>query len=87
LAEGLNEAPLLELAHANRLATGQLSVSIAHELNEPIAAAVANADAALHWLDARPPSLDRARQALGRILGNGHRASQIIAEMTTNVSI
>jgi His Kinase A (phospho-acceptor) domain len=87
LAEGLNEAPLLELAHANRLATGQLSVSIAHELNEPIAAAVANADAALHWLDARPPSLDRARQALGRILGNGHRASQIIAGMTTNVSI
>jgi hypothetical protein len=82
LAEGLNETPPLEWAHANgRATTGQLSVSIAHELNEPIAAAVANADAALHWLDAQPPSLDRARQALGRILRNGQRASQIIAGM------
>jgi hypothetical protein len=76
LSIGLSEAPPLELAYASHLATtGQLSVSIAHELNEPIAAAVANADAALHWLDAQPPSLDRARQALGRILRNGHRAS------------
>jgi signal transduction histidine kinase len=79
LAGGFHEASPLELGRANGLAAGRLSISIAHELNEPIAAAVANADAALHWLDAQPPSLDRVRQALGRIMRNGHRASQIIA--------
>jgi hypothetical protein len=67
-------------AQTNRLATlRERSVSIAHEINQPIAAAVANADAALHWLEAEPPNLGRARLALGRILGNGRRASELIA--------
>jgi C4-dicarboxylate-specific signal transduction histidine kinase len=79
-AERRRQEMQLELAHANRLATiGQLWVSVAHEVNENIAAAVTNADAALHWLEAQPPSLDKARQALGRILENGHRASGVIA--------
>ena len=70
----------LELEHANRVATvGQLSASVAHEVNQPIAAAVTNAHTALRWLDAQPPNLEKARQALGRILENGNRAGEVIA--------
>jgi C4-dicarboxylate-specific signal transduction histidine kinase len=48
-----------ELAHANRVATmGQLSASIAYEINQPITAAVACADAALRWLRTQPPNLE-----------------------------
>jgi len=69
----------LELEHANRVATiGQLSASIAHEVNQPIAAMVTNAHAALRWLRAELPALDKARQALGRIVENGIRASEVI---------
>jgi PAS domain S-box-containing protein len=72
----------MELAHANRVATlGQLSASIAHEVNQPIAAAVNNASAALRWLGKRPPDLEKARQALTRIAANGNRASEVIARM------
>ena len=50
----------LELEHANRVATvGQLSASIAYEVNQPIAAAVTNTHTALRWLDAQPPNLDK----------------------------
>ena len=49
----------MQLAHANRVATmGQLTASIAHEVNQPIAATVTNAQAALRWLSAEPPNLD-----------------------------
>ena len=49
----------MQLAHANRVATmGQLTASIAHEVNQPIAATVTNAQAALRWLGAEPPNLD-----------------------------
>ena len=59
----------MQLAHANRIATmGQLTASIAHEVNQPIAATVANAGAGLRWLGAEPPNLDEVRQALGRIV-------------------
>ena len=55
----------MQLAHVNRIATtGQLTASIAHEVNQPIAATVANAQAALRWLGAEPPNLDEVRQAL-----------------------
>ena len=68
-----------ELAHANRLATmGQLTASIAHEINQPIAASVTNAQAALRWLSHQPPDLDEARQTLGRIVDNGNRAGNVI---------
>ena len=68
-----------ELAHASRVATmGQLSASIAHEINQPIAAVVANANAGLRWLGARPPNLEQARQALARILRDGKRAGEVI---------
>jgi PAS domain S-box-containing protein len=69
----------MELAHANRFATmGQLTASIAHEVNQPIAATVTNAQAALRWLGRRPPDLEEVRQALGRIVENGNRAGDVI---------
>ena len=72
----------MELAHANRVATlGQLSASIAHEINQPVAAAVNNASAALRWLGKEPPDLEQARQALNRIFANGNRAREVIERM------
>ncbi len=76
----------LELAHANRVATmGQLSASIAHEINQPIAAVIANANAGLRWLGARPPDLNEARQALGRIVRDGTRAGEVIERIRSLV--
>ena len=70
----------LELEHANRVAAvGQLSASIAHEVSQPIAAAVTNAHTALRWLEAQPPNPEKLRQALARILENGNRAGEVIA--------
>jgi C4-dicarboxylate-specific signal transduction histidine kinase len=72
----------MELAHANRLATmGQLTASIAHEVNQPITATATNADAALRWLGARPPDLEEVRQALGRIVKDAHRAGDVIGRI------
>ena len=72
----------MELAHANRVATmGQLSASIAHEVNQPIAAAITNAHAALRWLGAQPPDLEEVRRALGRILNDGNRAGDVIGRI------
>ena len=72
----------LELAHANRVtATGQLAASIAHEVSQPIAAALTNANAARRWLGAEPPDLDEVRQALDRIIRDGRRASDIIGRI------
>ncbi len=72
----------MELAHANRVAMmGQLSASIAHEINQPIAEVVANASAGLHWLGAGPPELEQVRQALARIVRDGKRAGEVIAHV------
>jgi len=69
----------MELAHANRVATmGQLSGSIAHEINQPIAAVIANASAGLRWLGAQQPDLEEVRQALGRVVRDGTRAGEVI---------
>jgi PAS domain S-box-containing protein len=73
---------LLELAHANRVATmGQLTASIAHEVNQPIAAVVTNAQAGMLWLDARPPNLEEVRQTLGWIVNDGMRAGDVIGRI------
>jgi len=77
-SEGLREAQR-ELEHVNRLTTmGQLTASIAHEVNQPIAATVTNAQAALRWLDAQPPDLGETRRAVARIVNNGIRAGDIL---------
>ena len=71
-----------QLAHANRVtAMGQLAASIAHEVNQPIAATVTNAQAALRWLDRRPPDLEEVRQTLACIAKDGNRAAEVIEEI------
>jgi C4-dicarboxylate-specific signal transduction histidine kinase len=57
---------------------GQLTASIAHEINQPIAAAVTNAQAALRWLRAEPPDLEALGRALDRIVQDGNRAGSIV---------
>ncbi len=77
-SEALRETQA-ELAHVNRVTTmGQLAASISHEVIQPIAAGVANAHAALRWLDAQPPDLEEVRQALGRVVKEGNRATDVI---------
>jgi PAS domain S-box-containing protein len=72
----------MELAHANRVTTmGQLTASIAHEVNQPIAAAVTHAHAALRWLGGHPPDLEEVRQALDAIIKDGHRAGDVIGRI------
>jgi C4-dicarboxylate-specific signal transduction histidine kinase len=71
-----------ELAHVNRVSTlGELTGSIAHEVNQPITGVVTNADAALRWLAARPPDLEETRKALGDIINDGKRAGQILSRI------
>jgi PAS domain S-box-containing protein len=72
----------MELAHANRVATmGQLTASIAHEVNQPIAGMVTSAQAARRWLDRQPPRLEEARQSLARIVKDGNRAGDVIGRI------
>ncbi|KWN74433.1 ATP-binding sensor histidine kinase [Burkholderia ubonensis] len=71
-----------ELAHANRVATmGQLTASIAHEVNQPIAATVTNAQAALRWLRAQPPEVDEVGQVLVRIIKDANRAADVLGRI------
>lgn len=68
-----------ELAHVTRVTTlGELTASIAHEVNQPITGVVTSAEAALRWLAAEPPNLDEVREILGRIVKDGGRASDVI---------
>ena len=71
-----------ELAHANRIATmGQLSASIAHEVNQPIAAALLNAGNAARWLARQPPNLEKTKQSIDRIISDGKRAADIVSRI------
>jgi C4-dicarboxylate-specific signal transduction histidine kinase len=68
-----------DLAHVNRVTTmGELTASLAHEVNQPIAAAVTNANTCLRWLAGGNPNLEEARAAAMRIVKDGTRASEII---------
>ena len=72
----------IELEHANRVAVlGQLTASIAHEVNQPNTAVVASAQAALRWLDRRPSDVEKVRLALARIEQNAMRASDVIGRI------
>jgi PAS domain S-box-containing protein len=68
-----------ELAHVTRLTTlGELAATIAHEVNQPLAAIVADAYASLNWLSAAEPDLARVRETLAAIATEGHRAGDVI---------
>ncbi len=71
-----------DLARITRVTTmGELTASIAHEVNQPIAAVVTNASACLRWLDSDTPNLDEARAAATRIVRDGTRAADIISRI------
>jgi PAS domain S-box-containing protein len=68
-----------ELAHVTRVTTlGELTASIAHEVNQPLAAVVANADACLRWLDRGTPDLVAARRSVEWVINDAHRASEVV---------
>jgi PAS domain S-box-containing protein len=68
-----------DLAHSNRVTTmGELTASLAHEVNQPIAAAITNANTCLRWLSRDQPDLEEARAAASRIVQDGRRASEIV---------
>jgi PAS domain S-box-containing protein len=68
-----------ELAHVTRVtALGELTASIAHEVNQPLAAVVANAEACLRWLDRETPDVVAARRSVEWVIDDGNRASEVI---------
>jgi len=75
-----------ELSHANRVATmGQLVASIAHEVNQPIAAAILNANAAQRWLNAQPPELEEVRHVLSRLILDANRAADVLGRIRQHI--
>jgi len=76
-----------ELARVTRVTTlGELAASIAHEINQPLAAIVANANACLNWLKADRPPLDSIREALTGVVNDGDRAGEVIARIRALLS-
>ena len=68
-----------ELSHVTRLTTlGELTASIAHEVNQPLAAIVTNGNACLRWLGHDVPQLDEVRSAVERMISEGNRAAEVI---------
>jgi C4-dicarboxylate-specific signal transduction histidine kinase len=79
--EALREAQS-DLARVSRVTTmGELTASLAHEVNQPIAAAVTSANSCIRWLASDVPNLDKARAAAMRIVKDGTRASEIISRI------
>jgi PAS domain S-box-containing protein len=77
----------MELAHVTRVTTlGELTASISHEVNQPLAAVVNAAGACLRWLDGGTPNLDEARRALDWIIKEGNRASEVIRRVRALVN-
>jgi PAS domain S-box-containing protein len=71
-----------ELAHITRVTTlGELAASIAHEINQPLAAIVADANACLHWLEADPVPVGHVREALDAIVRDGDRAAEVLTRI------
>jgi PAS domain S-box-containing protein len=73
-----------ELARVTRVMTmGQLTASIAHEVNQPLSGIVTNASTCLRMLDANPPNLEGARETTRRTIRDGHRASDVVTRLRT----
>jgi PAS domain S-box-containing protein len=71
-----------ELAHVTRVTMlGELTASIAHEVNQPLAAVIANADACLRWLDRETPDVAAARRSAEWVISDGNRASDVIRQV------
>jgi len=71
-----------DLAHVNRVSTmGELTASLAHEVNQPIAAAITDASTCLRWLTRDPPDTDEAREAASRAVKAANRAAEIVSRI------
>jgi C4-dicarboxylate-specific signal transduction histidine kinase len=71
-----------QLAHIARVTTlGELTASIAHEVNQPLAAVVSSGNACLRWLASQPPNMEKARQGVARIVKAANRASEIVGRV------
>ena len=71
-----------ELAHVTRVTTmGELTASIAHEINQPLAAVVTNGEACLRWLGRPVPDIGEAKASVERMIANGRRASDVVARL------
>jgi len=87
LTEEALQATRAELARAARITTiGELTASIAHEVNQPLAAVVANADACVAWLSREKPDLAEARSAAERATQGATRASEVIARIRSLIT-
>ena len=79
-----------ELAHMDRVSIlGELTASIAHEVNQPLSGIVSSGSACLRWLAADPPNLEEARESVRRIVAAGRHAGEVIARiraMTTRTA-
>src|SRR5437588_939777 len=76
-----------ELAHVTRVTMlGEMTASIAHEVNQPLAAVIANAEACLRWLDRETPDLAAARRSAGWVINDGNRASQVVRRVRALVN-
>jgi PAS domain S-box-containing protein len=79
--DALHEAQAV-LAHVTRMTTmGELAASIAHEVNQPLAAVVTNCNAGLRWLAGNPPNLDEVGECLRRIMQDGNRAGEVVTRI------
>jgi PAS domain S-box-containing protein len=79
--EALAQAQV-ELAHVTRMMTlGELTASIAHEVNQPLAAIVTNGEAGLRWLTRSVPDLGEVRSAIERMIADGRRASEVVLRL------
>jgi signal transduction histidine kinase len=71
-----------QLAHIARVTTlGEMTATIAHEVNQPLTAVLVNGNACLHWLDAEPPDLSEARKNIANIVRDANRASEIVVQV------
>jgi len=81
------QAAQAELSHVTRVTTlGELAASIAHEVNQPLAAIVADASACLNWLASETPDLEKARESLQAIVSDGARAGDVLSRIRALLS-